>query len=173
MIAAIGSNAFLLQQLYKLLAIVVAMVLLRPYVAFAQVHQHTGKDGTIVVRSLESLRDLDYQSWQAVAYRQGPLGEPVTLRIVGYPGKMRLDHPIALRVISGRREWLLPDITLDNTSLAKDGRAAAAEFTLDPLLDGLNNNRPLRLYLPGVFNELPVPPYVVEEWREVRYRPLS
>ena len=141
--------------------------------AWAQVHQHENEAGTPMVRSLESLRDLDYDSWQAVAYREGPPGEPVVLRIVGYPGKVRLEHPVSLKVIAGRREWALEDITLANPALASDGREAAAEFALDPLLDDLANNRPLRLVLPGVFNELPVPPYVVGEWRSLQELPLS
>ena len=141
--------------------------------AWAQVHQHENEAGTPMVRSLESLRDLDYDSWQAVAYREGPPGEPVVLRIVGYPGKVRLEHPVSLQVIAGRRQWALEDITLANPALASDGREAAAEFALDPLLDDLANNRPLRLVLPGVFNELPVPPYVVGEWRSLQELPLS
>ena len=173
MIASTGSNNPCLQCLYKILTVIVVVLVFKPCVALAQVHQHIDENGVAVVRSLESLRDLDYQSWQTVAYRQGPSGQPVILRIIGYPGKVRLDHPVALQVISGRREWLLPDITLDNPSLVKDGRAAAAEFALDPLLNELNNNRPLRLYLPGVLNELPVPPYVVGEWREIHDQPLS
>ena len=40
------------------------------------------------------------------------------------------------------------------------------------LLADLNKNRPLRLQLPGVFNELPVPPFVVKEWRELPSYPL-
>jgi len=139
----------------------------------AQVHEHESDNGTRMVRSLESLRDLDYDSWQAVAYREGKPGEPVVLRIVGYPGKLRLDHPVSLQVEAGRRAWDLDDITLANPALATDGREAAAEFALDPLLDDLSNNRPLRLMLPGVFTELPVPPYVVGEWRSLQDLPLS
>ena len=139
----------------------------------AQVHEHESDSGTRMVRSLESLRDLDYDSWQAVAYREGKPGESVVLRIVGYPGKLRLDHPVSLQVESGRRTWALDDITLANPALATDGREAAAEFALDPLLDDLSNNRPLRLMLPGVFTELPVPPYVVGEWRSLQDLPLS
>jgi hypothetical protein len=122
-----------------------------------------------VVRSLESLRDLDYQSWQVVAYREGPPSPDaaITLRIVGYPGRVRLDHPTPLLVTSGRRLWELADTTLNSPKLAGDGRAAAAEFNLSPLLQELGNNRPLRLELPGVFTELPVPPYVVAEWRSL------
>ena len=150
-----------------------ALMLLTPSLAWAQVHQHESESGAAMVRSLESLRDLDYDSWQAVAYRTGKPGNPVVLRIVGYPGKVRLDHPVSLLVQAGVKEWQLDDITLENPALAKDGREAAAEFALDPLLTDLSNNRPLRLFLPGVFNELPVPPYVVGEWREVQTQQLS
>ena len=31
----------------------------------------------------------------------------------------------------------------------------------------LDKNRPLRLSLSGVFSELPVPPFVVKEWRSI------
>jgi hypothetical protein len=138
--------------------------------AWALIHAHPDETtATGVVRSLESLRDLDYQSWQVVAYREGPPRQDaaITLRIVSYPGRVRLDHPTPLLVTSGRRLWELADTTLSSPKLAGDGRAAAAEFDLTPLLADLENNRPLRLELPGVFTELPVPPYVVAEWRSL------
>ena len=153
---------------HALLALVlVSALLMGPTAANAQVHAHADENGQPMVRSLESLRDLDYQSWQAVAYRSGPPGGPVTLRIVGYPGKVRLDHPTALVVYGGRRRWELDDITTANPKLVSDGRDAAAEFNLNPLLADLHKNRPLRLELPGVFVDLPVPPYVVGEWRSL------
>ena len=145
----------------------VLLLLGGPQASWAQVHKHPDENGQEVVRSLESLRDLDYQSWQAVAYRTGAIGGPVTLRIVGYPGRVRLDHPTSLVVHSGRNSWSLEDITTANPKLAADGRDAAAEFNLSPLLADLHQNRPLRLELPGVFVELPVPPYVVGEWRSL------
>ena len=138
--------------------------------AWAMIHAHPDETtATGVVRSLESLRDLDNQSWQVVAYREGPPRQDaaITLRIVGYPGRVRLDHPTPLLVSSGRRLWELADTTLSSPKLAGDGRAAAAEFDLTPLLSDLGNNRPLRIELPGVFTELPVPPYVVQEWRSL------
>lgn len=146
-----------------------AITLFGPQPAHAQLHSHPDDSGTPVVRSLESLRDLDYQSWQVVAYRSGPPGPeaPLTLRIVGYPGKVRLDHPTALQVSAGRRHWDLADITTANPKLANDSRDAAAEFDLKPLIDDLHKDRPLRLALPGVFVELPVPPFVVAEWRSL------
>lgn len=148
-----------------LLALLLGPLVAGPAPAFAQLHAHPDENGTPVLRSLESLRDLDDQSWQVVAYRLGPPGGPLRLRIVGYPGKVRLDHPTALEVRSGRRHWDLEDVTLASATLAKDTRAAAAEFDLAPLLADLDRNRPLRLRLPGVFSELAVPPYVVAEWR--------
>ncbi|MFM9109675.1 MAG: DUF3122 domain-containing protein, partial [Prochlorococcaceae cyanobacterium] len=72
---------------------------------------------------------------------------------------------------NGRRRWLLNDTTLSSTKLAADGRAAAAEFDLTPLLADLQLDRPLRLRLPGVFVELPVPPFVVAEWRSLPKAP--
>ena len=160
----------LLKALLKpLMGMLMGLVLLAamPEMALAQVHAHSDENGQAVVRSLESLRDLDYQSWQVVAYREGQPGGPLKLRIVGYPGKVRLDHPTALQVQSGRNHWDLEDITLANPKLAGDGRAAAAEFDLAPLVSGLEQNRPLRLALSGVFVELPVPPFVVAEWRSL------
>lgn len=145
------------------------LVLALPAPAAAQLQASPEETGTGLVRSLESLRDLDYQSWQVVAYREGPARPeaPVILRIVSYPGRMRIDHPTALEVRAGRRAWLLDDITLASPKLAGDTRAAAAEFNLTPLLADLRLDRPLRLALPGVFVELPVPPYVVAEWRSL------
>jgi hypothetical protein len=141
--------------------------------ARAQLQRHPAGDGEpSVLRSLESLRDLDVQAWQLVAWREGPPGGPLRLRVVGFPGKVRLDHPTTLKVRSGEHRWELADVTLANPRLASDGRAAAAEFDLAPLLADLTRNRPLRLQLPGVFTELPVPPFVVQEWRELPDSPL-
>jgi len=159
-----------LASMVVILLLTLGQFLLTPPPAWALIHAHPDETtATGVVRSLESLRDLDYQSWQVVAYREGaPRPEaPITLRIVSYPGRVRLDHPTPLLVTSGRRLWELADTTLSSPKLAGDGRAAAAEFDLTPLLADLENNRPLRLELPGVFTELPVPPYVVKEWRSL------
>ena len=144
-----------------------AILLLAGTPAQAQIHAHRDENGVPVVRSLDSLRDLDDQSWQLVAYREGPPGGSLRLRIVSFPGRVRLEHPTALQVSSGRSHWDLADITTANPKLARDGRDAAAEFDLAPLLADLQQNRPLRLRLPGVFVELPVPPYVVAEWRSL------
>ena len=146
------------------------ILFLKPFSAHGEllINNADENDGGMpIARSLETLRDLDYQSWKIVAYRESFSKDEIVLRIVSFPGKLRLDHPTDLIVQAGRREWILRDITLENTLLASDGRQAAAEFDLLPLLTELTNNRPLRLELPNAFNELPVPPYLVKEWRSL------
>ncbi len=134
----------------------------------ANLQINEGEDGIKFARSIESLRDLDYQTWQVVVYYEDRPAGSVVLRVVGYPGTLRLEHPTSLKVHAGRRDWELEDITLSNSKLASDPRQAAAEFELSPLLVELDNNRPLRLMLPEVFTDLPVPPYVVGEWRSLK-----
>ena len=135
--------------------------------SFAEVAE-TQINGSLINASTEFLRDLDYETWQLVAYKSSKSDGKLVLRVIGYPGNLRIDHPLSLEVESGRKKWKLEDITLLNTELAEDNRQAAAEFDLENLLQDISQNRPLRLSLQGVFSELPVPPFLVKEWRELR-----
>ena len=124
-------------------------------------------NGELMNASSEFLRDLDFETWQLVAYKSPFFEDKLILRVIGYPGNLRIDHPTDLRVESGRKQWFLDDKTLLNVELANDGRQAAAEFDLDELIQNIDKNRPLRLSLSSVFSELPVPPFVVKEWRSL------
>ena len=135
-----------------------------PLKVFAEVAE-TEINGELINASSEFLRDLDFETWQLVAYKSPFFEDKLILRVIGYPGNLRIDHPTDLRVESGRKQWLLDDKTLLNVELANDGRQAAAEFDLNELIQNIDKNRPLRLSLPGVFSELPVPPFLVKEWR--------
>ena len=137
-----------------------------PLKVFAEVAE-TEINGELINASSEFLRDLDFETWQLVAYKSPFFEDKLILRVIGYPGNLRIDHPTGLRVESGRKEWILEDKTLLNVELANDGRQAAAEFDLDELIQNIDKNRPLRLSLPGVFSELPVPPFLVKEWRSL------
>ena len=138
-----------------------------PSKAFAEITE-TQVNGEVIEASTEFLRDLDYETWQLVAYKSANNDGKLVLRVIGYPGNLRIDHPLSLDVESGRKKWKLDDITLLNTELAEDSRQAAAEFDLESLLQDISQNRPLRLSLQGVFSELPVPPFLVKEWRLLR-----
>ena len=120
-----------------------------------------------IKRSLESLKDLDYQTWQIIVYPTSKESKNLTLRIVGYPGSLRIDHPTNLSVNSGRKTWDLRDITKTSKINVKTLNDSAAEFDLSILIAELDKNRPLRLRLPGLINDLPIPPYLVSEWRSL------
>ena len=147
------------------LAILISF-LLKPSIVNAEIAE-TEINGELINASSEFLRDLDFETWQLVAYKSPLIEDKLILRIIGYPGNLRIDHPSSLRVESGRKQWLLSDITLLNLELANDGRQAAAEFDLNELINNIDKNRPLRLSLSDVFSELPVPPFVVKEWRSL------
>ena len=122
---------------------------------------------TEIKRSLESLQDLDYQTWQIIVYSSSKVSKKLVLRIVGYPGSLRIDHPTYLTVSSGRKRWELKDITKSSMAKLETLNDSAAEFDIDPLIYDLNKNRPLRFSLPGSINDLQIPPYLVSEWRSL------
>ena len=146
-------------------AILICLVI-SPLKASAKIAE-TEINGELINASSEFLRDLDFETWQLVAYKSTLLEDKLILRVIGYPGNLRIDHPTDLQVESGRKQWLLSDKTLLNSELANDGRQAAAEFDLNELINNIDKNRPLRLSLTGVFSDLPVPPFVVKEWRSL------
>ena len=157
-------NDYLLKVISCLLTISLILIPAKSYAEVAE----TQINSSLIQASTEFLRDLDYETWQLVAYKSSNNQEKLVLRIIGYPGNLRIDHPLSLYVESGRKSWELDDITLLNSELAEDSRQAAAEFDLDKLINDLSQNRPLRLSLQGVFSELPVPPFLVKEWRTLR-----
>ena len=116
-----------------------------------------------IKRSLESLKDLDYQTWQIIVYPSSKESKKLILRIVGYPGSLRIDHPTNLMVNSGRKTWDLKDITINSKINVEALNDSAVEFDLSTLIAELDKNRPLRLSLPGLINDLPIPPYLVRE----------
>ena len=154
-------NDYLLKVISCLLTISLILIPAKSYAEVAE----TEINSSLIQASTEFLRDLDYETWQLVAYKSAINEGKLVLRIIGYPGNLRIDHPLSLDVESGRKSWELDDITLFNRELAEDSRQAAAEFDLDTLINDISQNRPLRLSLQGVFSELPVPPFLVKEWR--------
>ena len=113
-------------------AILISLVL-NPLKVFAEIAE-TEINGELMNASSEFLRDLDFETWQLVVYKSPFFEDKFILRVIGYPGNLRIDHPTNLQVDSGRKQWLLNDKTLLNAELANDGRQAAAEFDLNQLL---------------------------------------
>ena len=130
-------------------------------------NSNVNSEEKVIQRSIESLRDIDYQTWQIVVYPSLKGPNNFILRIIGYPGSLRIDHPTNLIVNSGRKHWELKDITKIKKAQFETLNASAAEFDLSPLIAELNKNKPLRLSLPGLINDLTIPPYLVREWRSL------
>ena len=111
-------------------------LIFNPLKVFAEVAE-TEINGELINASSEFLRDLDFETWQLVAYKSPLFEDKLILRVIGYPGNLRIDHPTDLRIESGRKQWLLDDKTLLNMELSNDRRQAAAEFDLDELIMNL------------------------------------
>ena len=93
-------------------------------------------------RSLESLQDLDFQTWQIIVYPSSKGSKNLILRIAGYPGSLRIDHPTNLIINSGRKNWELKDISKQSKAKLENLNDSAAEFDLAPLIAALDKNRP-------------------------------
>ena len=157
----------------KLFRLIITCILI--YCVFLTISNKTYADSRVALidqnkeikRSLESLRDLDCQTWQLIAYPSSKESKNLILRIVGFPGSLRVDHPTNLIVNSGRKTLYLKDITKSSTTKVEKLNDSAAEFDMTTLIAELDRNRPLTLRLPGLINDLPIPPYLVSEWRSL------
>ena len=72
-----------------------------PFKVYAEI-ANTEINGEMINASSEFLRDLDFETWQLVAYKSPLFADKLILRVIGYPGNLRIDHPTDLRVESGR-----------------------------------------------------------------------
>ena len=76
-------------------------LIFNPFKVSAEVAE-TEINGELINASSEFLRDLDFETWQLVAYKSALFEDKLILRVIGYPGNLRIDHPTDLRVESGR-----------------------------------------------------------------------
>ena len=146
-------------------ALIFCCIFTNPKNIFANSESHVNANIQELKRSLETLQDLDYQTWQIIVYPSSKTANKLNIRIVGYPASLRMDHPTDLVVKAGRKTWNLEDITKKSKEQFETLNDSAAEFDLTPLITELDKNRPLRISLLGLINDLPIPPYLVSEWR--------
>ena len=110
-----SNKNFFLKGILSLLLLL--SLLFNPFKVSAEVTE-TEINGELMNASSEFLRDLDFETWQLVAYKSPLFENKLVLRVIGYPGNLRIDHPTGLRVESGRKKWILEDKTLLNQELA-------------------------------------------------------
>jgi Protein of unknown function (DUF3122) len=132
----------------------------------ASVHTYPEGNDRVMYRSLQTLRDRTDRAWQVVLYKrmQGGQTESIHLRLAGFPGGVALEHPHSLKITTGTEHVWLAAETAPVTDAPN-----VAEYDLLEVMRQLTSTTPLRLTLPleGGAIELPVPPFVVEEWRQV------
>ena len=80
-----------------LICLVIIPLLFVPVKSYAELAE-TQINGALINASTEFLRDLDYETWQLVAYKSPNNDEKLVLRVIGYPGNLRIDHPLPLDV---------------------------------------------------------------------------
>ena len=49
-------------------------------------------NGELIMASSEFLRDLDFETWQLVAYKSPFFEDKLILRVIGYPGTVSYTH---------------------------------------------------------------------------------
>jgi Protein of unknown function (DUF3122) len=140
--------------------------------AFAIITQLEEYPGQMLYQSRQNLQDQTGQSWQAIAFtRIHPEGSStVSLRLVGFPGSVELDHsqPLTMTTSLGRSRTaqdISSEISQDSPALAN-----VAEYDIKSVLPQLKSEIPLQLTLPvvtGAAIELKIPPLAIEEWQTI------
>ncbi|MBP0000128.1 MAG: DUF3122 domain-containing protein [Cyanobacteria bacterium SID2] len=125
--------------------------------------------GTVVVRSLKSLRDTTATSWQLVLFKRLDAGriQSIHLRVVGFPGRsIEPSSPLVMLAATGQ-SWQAPncsEMALEGGSLPD----STAEYDLFEIARQFHNDTAMRLSFAltdGGIVEIPVPPAIVREWR--------
>lgn len=135
--------------------------------ALASIHAYPEGADRVMYRSLQTLRDRTDRAWQVVLFKRVESGQiqQLHLRLVGFPEVAILKHPQTLRITAGTEQvWEAPDTLLYASTNPNIG-----EYDVLPVVPQLMSNTPLRLALPlqPSSAELIIPPFVVQEWREI------
>jgi Protein of unknown function (DUF3122) len=140
--------------------------------AFATISQLEEYPGQMLYQSRQNLQDQTGQFWQAIAFtRIHPEGSStVSLRLVGFPGSVALDHkqPLIL-TISSKSNLTARDISSE-ISQGSPTLDNVAEYDIKSVLPQLKAKIPLQLTLPVVTGnaiELKIPSVAIEEWQTI------
>lgn len=138
--------------------------------AWASVHVYHERPGQTTVRSQQSLRDRSDRSWQTILfkrYRADGL-EGMYLRLVGFPGAVEVDPQKPLTIDTGTTlQWQAPP-KLDPPTPALPSNTN--QYDVTAVMSELQKAIPLTLAVPLAGKsrgEIVVPPYAVQEWREL------
>jgi hypothetical protein len=141
--------------------------------AHADLYTHIDAPGRMLYRSKASVRDLNRQTWQAIAFTHtyGDHRDPILLRIVGFPDINPLDHeqPLILETSLGKR-FKLPNVS---TKIKRDPTEIpdnVAQYDITSVIPDLNPAVPCLLSIPTQAQSLfilKIPPRLIQEWQSI------
>ncbi|MBE9012262.1 DUF3122 domain-containing protein [Pseudanabaenaceae cyanobacterium LEGE 13415] len=154
-----------LARLWKSCVLAVLIWAIGANTVLASVHTYSDAN-SILYRSLSKLQDDRDRAWQVVFYKRFPLGQSDTihLRLVGFPGLVKLDHDQPLEIEANRSLLSAKDVTPNNFSIAHVG-----EYDFKPVLTQLDTDTKLtlRVHLDGGEARLKIPQETALEWWRV------
>lgn len=174
MMNSISFNGSKIQPIRWLLIVCICVLLIvgSPLPAFATVTQIEESPGQMLYQSRQNLQDQTGNSWQVIAFKRiSPEGSAmVSLRLVGFPGGVNLDHTQPLTLIMSLGQTLTAKdisskISQDALTLANVG-----EYDLKLVLSQLQAEIPVKLLLSTIDGDdiiLSVPSAVIEEWQNL------
>jgi Protein of unknown function (DUF3122) len=173
----IYSNTSKIRPIRWLLAasICILLVIFIPLPAVAAVTQIEEAPGQMLYQSRQNLRDRTVKSWQVVAFKRvRPDGSAmVSLRLVGFPGAVELDHNQPLTLTTSMGQTLTAKDVTDEISQGTNALANVGEYDIQPVLPQLHSEISLELTLPmltGSTVELQIPSIAIQEWQTIADR---
>jgi hypothetical protein len=155
--------------------IYVFLVVGSPLPAFATVTQIEEYPGQMLYQSRQNLQDRNGNSWQAIALKRiHPEGSAVvSLRLVGFPGAVELDHTQPLTLTTSMGQTLTAKDISSDISQDTPTPANVAEYDIKSVLPQLQAEIPLHLTLSVVTGsaiELQIPSTAIQEWQTISAR---
>ncbi len=155
--------------------ICILLIICSPFPAFATVTQIEEYPGQMLYQSRQNLRDQTGKSWQAIAFKRiHPEGSAsLSLRLVGFPGAVELDHTQPLILITSMGKTLTAKDISSEISQDTLSPANVAEYDIKSVLPELQSEIPLHLTLPVVSGsavELEIPSTAIQEWQTISAR---
>jgi hypothetical protein len=170
---SISFNGSKIQPIQWLLIVCICVLLIvgSPLPACATVTQIEEYPGQMLYQSRQNLQDQTGNSWQAIAFKRiHPEGSAVvSLRLVGFPGGVNLDHTQPLTLTTSRGQTLTAqdisnEISQDTPTLGNVG-----EYDLKLVLSQLQAEIPVKLILSTIDGDdiiLSVPSAAIREWQK-------
>ncbi|MGY6529644.1 MAG: DUF3122 domain-containing protein [Cyanobacterium sp.] len=143
-----------------------------PFPAFATVTQIEEYPGQMLYQSRQNLQDQMGNYWRAIAFKRiHPEGSAsISLRLIGFPGGVSLDHTQPLILITDFGQTFSAKDISDDISQNTSSLGNVGEYDFNSVLPQLQESVPLTLSLSTIDGEsisLSVPSFIIEEWKSL------